>query len=375
MRARARISVLFLFLVASTAFGFEYKVTGVGGEVAVQREGSKRRRVVKEEVLKAGDTIWTARDSIVTLRTENRHYRVFPYSLVELKDKPVIVWGKLSSSPGAEFPDIRFYFYPRPAQGRTLKVGLRSQSKALLVTSHIRSDNGYKKEVLFYPLEEGSYRALTGVDVELLPAKYWLEVRAEDTASTTWIVYPFYLKASRYGSGRVYIEQQKSSLFSPSQKKKKQQEELGRVLSSLSDEARWKGKFGYPVKQPVVISGFGKKRIYYMNHERSMTRYHRGIDFKGEVGDPVFAPGDGVAVFAEERITTGNTLVIDHGQGVFSLFFHLDSISILSGTPMKKGSRVAEIGSTGITEGSHLHWGVLVDGVYVDPIDWVKMKY
>jgi murein DD-endopeptidase MepM/ murein hydrolase activator NlpD len=375
MRAWAPIAVFFLFLVASTAFGNEYRVTGVGGEVTVQREGSKSRRVVRGEVLKEGDTIRTRRDSIVTLRAENGNYRVFPYSLVELKDKPVIVWGKLSSSPDAEFPDIRFYFYPRPTQGRTMKVGLRSQKEALLVTSHIRSDNGYKKEVLFYPQKEGSYRALTGFDVGLLPAKYWLEVRAEDTASTTWIVYPFYLKASRYGSGRVYIEQQKSSLFSPSQKKKKQQEELGRVLSSLSDEARWKGKFGYPVKQPVVISGFGKKRIYYLNHERSMIRYHRGIDFKGEVGDPVFAPGDGVTVFAEERITTGNTLVIDHGQGVFSLFFHLDSISILSGTVVKKGSRVAEIGSTGITEGSHLHWGLLVDGVYVDPNDWVKMKF
>ena len=375
MRARAPIAVFFLFLVASVAFGYEYRVTGVGGEVTVQREGSKLRSVVKGEVLKEGDTVRTRRDSIVTLRTENKHYRVFPYSLVELKDKPVIVWGKLSRSPDAEFSDIRFYFYPIPAQGRTLKVGLRSQSEALLLTSHIRSDEGYKKEVLFYPQKEGSYRALTGFDVGLLPDKYWLEVKAEEERSTTWIVYPFYLKASRYGSGRVYIEQQKSSLFSPSQKKKKQQEELGSVLSSHSDEARWKGKFGYPVKQPVVISGFGKKRIYYMNHERSMTRYHRGIDFKGEVGDPVFAPGDGVAVLAEERITTGNTLVIDHGQGVFSLFFHLDSISILSGAVVKKGSLVAEIGSTGITEGSHLHWGVLVDGVYVDPIDGVKMIF
>jgi len=147
------------------------------------------------------------------------------------------------------------------------------------------------------------------------------------------------------------------------------------LLADRSAEALWEDRFVYPLDDPRVISGFGKRRIYYIDGKRSGVRYHRGVDFRGSVGDPVFAPAAGVAVSCCNRVTTGNTLVLDHGQGVFSLFFHLDSISVQEEASLRKGETVAFVGETGITEGSHLHWSVVVDEVWVDPIDWIDKKY
>jgi murein DD-endopeptidase MepM/ murein hydrolase activator NlpD len=67
--------------------------------------------------------------------------------------------------------------------------------------------------------------------------------------------------------------------------------------------------------------------------------------------------------------------VLDHGHGVFSLFFHLDSISVQEGASVHRGEKVACVGETGITEGAHLHWSIVVDGEWVDPVDWVEKKY
>ena len=372
---RPALLLSFFFLISSVALGTEYRVTGFEGEVTVRREGRKSGKIENGEVLKMGDAVTTKRDSFLTLRTETGYYKIFPYSFVRLREEPQIVWGKLASSPDTGFMDVGFYFYPSPAQGRTMKVRLLAGGEKLSISSYIRNGKGFKKELNFFPFEEGGYRALTGFDVGLLPDKYRLQILVREGESATLIVYPFYLKAPRYGRGRVYIEREKTELFSPSETKKKQQQELAAVLSARSEQARWMGKFRYPVQEPEVISGFGKKRIYYIGNKESMVRYHRGIDFKGDIGDPVLSPGEGEVVLAAERITTGYTLVIDHGHGVFSLFFHLDSISVPVGTAVKKGSVIAEIGATGITEGSHLHWGMYVDGVYVDPVDWIRMKF
>jgi murein DD-endopeptidase MepM/ murein hydrolase activator NlpD len=67
--------------------------------------------------------------------------------------------------------------------------------------------------------------------------------------------------------------------------------------------------------------------------------------------------------------------VIDHGLGVFSLYFHLDSITVSIGDRVEKGEKIGEVGSTGIAEGDHLHWSIFVNGIYVDPADWTKRVF
>jgi murein DD-endopeptidase MepM/ murein hydrolase activator NlpD len=142
-----------------------------------------------------------------------------------------------------------------------------------------------------------------------------------------------------------------------------------------SEQNLWDAAFSHPLKNAQIISSFGKKRTYYLDGKPVRVRYHRGVDYRAPRGTPVFSPGNGIVVLSAERVTTGNTLVIDHGHRVFSLFFHLDAVLVNEGDHVYTGDRVAAAGSTGIAAGSHLHWGLWIDGTYVDPIDWIKRHF
>jgi murein DD-endopeptidase MepM/ murein hydrolase activator NlpD len=369
------LALTILFLLPGILPASEYRVTAFFGEVTVLREEEKVRAVTHGDLFGPGDAVQTRRDSTIRLEDGKTGYMVYPYSFVTLKERPVVIWGKLSSAPDERFLDIRFFLYPRPAQGKTLKIGLKAGSDDLTLHSCIRSETGFRKEIVFFPLGGGDYRALTGFDIGLKPERYLLEIHAEKDDTRTTIIYPFYLKETGCDSGLVRISGGKSGLFKPSEEKQTQARKLAYLLEGRSADALWEGRFRYPLDEPCVISGFGKRRVYYIDGKRSYSRYHRGIDFRGSVGDPVFAPASGVVVSCCNRITTGNTLVLDHGQGVFSLFFHLDSISVQEGASVHRGEKVAYVGETGITEGAHLHWSIVVDGEWVDPVDWVEKKY
>jgi hypothetical protein len=95
--------------------------------------------------------------------------------------------------------------------------------------------------------------------------------------------------------------------------------------------------------------------------------HHRGVDYDVPEGTPVRAPGAGVVVLAQNLALTGETLIIDHGHGVHSVFFHLSRIDAAVGQAVDAGSVVAASGDTGLTSLPHLHWGVYLHGVAVDP--------
>jgi hypothetical protein len=95
--------------------------------------------------------------------------------------------------------------------------------------------------------------------------------------------------------------------------------------------------------------------------------HHRGVDYILPVGTLARAPGSGIVLLAQPLTFAGDTLVIDHGRGVVSAFFHLSRIDVAVGQPVEQGAVVAAGGDTGVAVGSHLHWGVYVHGVAVDP--------
>jgi murein DD-endopeptidase MepM/ murein hydrolase activator NlpD len=383
-----------LHIASLSAASDEILILSFKGTVYLQEGGETYQRVESAHQVRSGSLIKTGSDSEVVLQDGSSFYKLYAYSKARIESAPSLLYGKLSVSNTPEFETVRFFYTPKPVQGKTLKVVLLSTSPVSRVDSLIYNESGYKCSLFFYSLgKNNSYRALTGFDVEAKPAKYYLKINAvfaeekgpvvqegnEDskpvaTLSTT-ILYPFYLKKAIFESGKVYLPIEQDELILPSEQKKEESKILSEVVSSVTPEALWQNRFSAPVEAPVIISAFGKRRVYFLGGTHSFVRFHRGIDFKGERGDPVFSPQNAVVVFAQKRITTGNTLVLDHGQGVFSLFFHLDSIEVQSGDRVKKGEKIAAVGSTGISAGPHLHWGLMVNGVYVDPLDWINRTY
>ncbi len=133
----------------------------------------------------------------------------------------------------------------------------------------------------------------------------------------------------------------------------------------------WNGAFLRP-NDGEISSVFGVRRYY--NGEFANDYYHRGVDYAGGYGSPVVAPASGrislVGTVAQGFRLHGNTIGIDHGQGVLSIFLHLSKIYVKNGDFVKAGQVVGAIGSTGASTGPHLHWGLYVNGEAVDPVPW-----
>jgi murein DD-endopeptidase MepM/ murein hydrolase activator NlpD len=141
--------------------------------------------------------------------------------------------------------------------------------------------------------------------------------------------------------------------------------------ATVSPEKLWEGNFIAP-NDGRTSSPFGVRRYY--NGELAMDYYHRGLDYAGGYGSAVVAPAAGrvVLVGYEKKgfRVHGNVVGVDHGQGVVSIFMHLSKIAVEEGEMLDPGDRIGSIGSTGASTGPHLHWGLYVNAVSVDPVQW-----
>ncbi|MFM7405947.1 MAG: M23 family metallopeptidase [Cuspidothrix sp.] len=154
--------------------------------------------------------------------------------------------------------------------------------------------------------------------------------------------------------------------------------ELARVkeLKALqTPEKYWNGPFITP-NAGRTSTRYGVRRYY--NGKFAQDYYHRGQDYAGAEGSPVISPAPGrvalVGRVSQGFRIHGNVVGIDHGQGVVSIFMHLSRINVKEGDFVKAGQNIGAVGSTGASTGPHLHWGLYVNGLSVDPIPWKSQK-
>jgi murein DD-endopeptidase MepM/ murein hydrolase activator NlpD len=125
-----------------------------------------------------------------------------------------------------------------------------------------------------------------------------------------------------------------------------------------------------PFANGVITSGFGDTRRYRYSNGKSSSSMHIGIDYRAKKGTPIYAPGRGKVVLAQKRELTGNSVVIEHLPGLYSLYYHLDSIAVKEGRVIERGALIGRAGMTGFATGTHLHWELRLDGVPIDPEDF-----
>ena len=122
-------------------------------------------------------------------------------------------------------------------------------------------------------------------------------------------------------------------------------------------------------------SFFGDRRVYAYTGGGSSTSLHYGIDYGIPTGSEVTACGQGRVVMAENRISTGWSIVIEHLPGVYSLYYHMDSLTVEKGDMVKQGTLIGYSGATGLATGPHLHWEVRVNGNAVNPDFFVSDEF
>ena len=146
-----------------------------------------------------------------------------------------------------------------------------------------------------------------------------------------------------------------------------EREEANKIYATANVGLKFDSKFILPMSS-AVTSPFGTARVF----NGTLKSYHGGTDFRAAVGSSVIAANDGVIVIAKDRYYAGGSVVIDHGEGIYTQYYHLSALNVKVGQVVKKGDIIALSGASGRVSGPHLHFGVIVGGVQVNPINFVK---
>lgn len=149
------------------------------------------------------------------------------------------------------------------------------------------------------------------------------------------------------------------------------------ITSVVNNTRYWSGIFASPAVYPdQYTSLYGTRRTYKgRNTNLTVEGFHTGLDFAGGEGLQISAPAPGQVVFAGPLTVRGNATIIDHGWGVYSGFWHQSAIYVKVGDFVEQGQVIGLVGGTGRVTGPHLHWEVWVNGVQVDPLDWLGQAY
>jgi murein DD-endopeptidase MepM/ murein hydrolase activator NlpD len=163
----------------------------------------------------------------------------------------------------------------------------------------------------------------------------------------------------------------KPSKFKPPKSRvertKKEYSDAMKVYNSKSEKLYWSEDFIYPLNSKIT-SNFGTKRVY----NGKLKSYHSGTDFRAKNNTPIIASNSGIVRIAQNRFYAGNSIIIDHGHGVYSCYFHLNKMNFKVGDFIKKGEVLGLSGNTGRSTGPHLHFAFRIHGIQVDPLQAIE---
>lgn len=171
-----------------------------------------------------------------------------------------------------------------------------------------------------------------------------------------------------YATENIDMPPSSLSLLDPAEVNK-EEALLNGIYSRWTPERLWHGAFSAPVTDAEMTSEFGTRRSY--NHG-PVTDAHEGVDYGVQTGDPIHAAADGRVVFAGPLHVRGNTVIIDHGWGVMTGYFHQSVLHVQEGQMVRQGEVIGEAGATGFVTGPHLHFEVRVQNVNVEPLEWLN---
>ncbi|RLB32843.1 MAG: M23 family peptidase, partial [Deltaproteobacteria bacterium] len=153
----------------------------------------------------------------------------------------------------------------------------------------------------------------------------------------------------------------------------KLREENGRVFFDLRTETLpeplWEGSW-LRLRNAATMARFADHRRYYYKGEQVDEKVHMGVDLASLANSEVPAANSGRVIYRDRLGIYGNTVVLDHGQGIASVYAHLSDFSVDMGQEVAKGDVIGHTGQTGLAGGDHLHFGIMVGGVFVNPVEW-----
>lgn len=227
-------------------------------------------------------------------------------------------------------------------------------------------------EVLFsYDASTKAWYGIAGVSLETRPGPYTLELKGT-TPRSTEITFSqnATVRAAKYPSITVtvakrFTEPSKEQLERIREDKTVKQD----VFQHTDPEREWSGKFRAPLNVPVS-DVFGTRRTF----NGKVQSMHQGLDYAAPTGTPVSAVNSGTVLLAGPLYFEGNCVVLDHGQGLLTLYLHLSEIKVKQGERIERGQEIGLSGGTGRATGPHLHLAVRWQGVYLNPATLLTLR-
>jgi hypothetical protein len=248
-----------------------------------------------------------------------------------------------------------------PKQGGLVAVTVKSD---VALASAVASSGGRE-----FPLERDGdgrlFLGLVGVDFESATGARSLDLAVEGlcgdrhAARRTLEVRSGRFPVQRLKVDPAYVEPPASEL----ERIREDKEKVGRVWSSGDPHRMWNGPFALPVDAPAR-DNFGSRRVFNGKPRSS----HEGADLAAPSGAPVRAPGPARVALADELYFSGGTIILDHGAGLFTMYFHLSRIDVKAGDAVAAGREIGAVGATGRATGPHLHWGARLDRARINPL-------
>ena len=221
-----------------------------------------------------------------------------------------------------------------------------------------------------HPLKpSGIYCGLIGISLSAAPENAVVQLEWTDSRGHRAADIPLRILEGKYKKEALKVD---SRHVTPSKKNlqriRREKKEIQRIYASSSETRRWFGSFKRPLASDTT-SSYGTRRLFNGQHRS----YHRGTDFRANIGTPVYASNSGIVRLARNLFYSGNIVIIDHGMGVFTNYAHLSKVQVVAGQLIESGHQIGLSGASGRVSGPHLHWGVKVSGVYVDPLQFLAV--
>ena len=217
----------------------------------------------------------------------------------------------------------------------------------------------------------GGWQALVGLSVDLPPGSLELAVRLVADAQELDIQGTLEVIDPQFRSSELKVSKK---FVSPSKAQRawsrRDQAAFDAAFSQPRTEPLFTDSFDWP-RLAVVTAPFGDLRMF--NGKKKSQHY--GVDIDGETGTDAFASNDGKVVMQRECFGSGNTVILFHGMGLYTAYFHLSRFDVKAGQKVKKGQRIGLIGKTGRVTGPHLHWGAKISGRWVDAQSVLRLDF
>ncbi|MCA9972085.1 MAG: LysM peptidoglycan-binding domain-containing protein [Anaerolineales bacterium] len=264
--------------------------------------------------------------------------------------------------PG-EWVDVQIRPYP-PTQGDTVSIYVEN------LLDGVPTGQLAGQPLRFVPSGAG-FTALVGLDAFTPAGSHPLQLSGSGSRPWTPLRETITVQDGGYGTQPITVPEELNALLDPNVR---QSEDafLATIYTQFRETQDWEGVFQVPVTSTVVTAPYGDARSY---NGGPFDIFHTGVDFGAAAGVPVYAAANGVVAFSGPLQLRGNAVIVDHGRGVMTAYFHLTESLVMAGEPVRAGQLIATVGSTGLSSGPHLHWDLRILDVPVNGLQWTTTPF